>query len=66
MPCETAHAEDLLAGVGVRVEVDERNGTVHGRDAPNVRLGDGVIAAEHEGDRAGTRDLRDERFDRRV
>jgi hypothetical protein len=38
-------AEHLLAGVGVRVEVDNADGAVLGRTGADVRLGDAVVAA---------------------
>ena len=59
-------AEDLLAGVGMRVEVDERDRAVHRGDRADVGLGDRVVAAEHDRDRACSDDLPDDSLDRRV
>ena len=59
-------AEDLAAGVGVRVEVDEADGAAPGGDGADVRLGDRVVAAEHDRQQAGVDHLADELLDRRV
>jgi hypothetical protein len=45
-------AEDLRAGVGVRVEMGEPDRAVRRRDGAHVRLGDRVVAAEHDRHRA--------------
>jgi hypothetical protein len=58
--------EDLSARVGVRVEVDEADGAVDGRDRADVRLGDRVVAAEHDRKRAGFHHLSDRLLDRAV
>ena len=59
-------AEDLPAGVGVRVEVDEGNGAVHRGDSFDVRLRDRVVAAEDDRDRTGRNHLAHGPLDRRV
>ena len=51
------YPEDLAAGVGVRVEVDQAEGSVSGRAGAHVRLGDRVVAAEDDRDRPGRDDL---------
>ena len=47
-PVRELDAEDLAAGVGVRVEVDEADRPVARGDRADVRLGDRVVAAEHD------------------
>ena len=59
-------AEDLGAGVGVRVEVDEPDGAVRRRARADVRLRDRVVAAEHDRHGAGRDRLADGALDRRV
>ena len=59
-------AEYLRARVRVRVEVDEPDRAVAGGDGTNVRLGDRVVASEHDRQRAGVHDLADEPLDRLV
>ena len=59
-------AEDLGPGVRVRVEVDEPDRPVDGGDGADVRLGDRVVAAEDDRDRAGRHDLADGALDLRV
>ena len=57
-----------LAGVGVRVEVDDAEavGAVVGGERAQDRQRDRVVAADHGRDRAGGQDLADARLDRRV
>ena len=66
-PVRDLDPEDLGAGVGVGVEVDEadRAAAVRGAGA-DVGLGDAVVAAEDDRDRAGIEDLADGALDRRV
>ena len=67
VPCETLEAEDLAAGVGVRVEVDQaRPGRACAASAVDARLGDRVVAAEGDRHDARLGDLADEPLDRRV
>ena len=58
--------EDLGAGVGVGVEVDQADRAVLGGAGADVGLGDPVVAAEHDRDRAGVEHLADRALDRRV
>ena len=60
------HAEDLGAGVRVRVEVDEADGTVARGDSAHVRLRDRVVASQNDGDRARGDGLSDRALDLRV
>jgi len=55
------NAEDLPAGVGVRVERDEADRAVAGDARTDVGLGDRVVAAEHDGDPPCLDDLSDGR-----
>ena len=59
-------APHLRAGVGVRVEVDEPDRAVTLGAGADVGLGDRVVAAEHDRDRAGVEHLADQLLDRRV
>ena len=65
-PVRDLDAEHLLAGVRVRVEVDEGDRAVHRGHCLDVRLGDRVIAAEDDRDRARRDDLTDDALDRGV
>ena len=60
-PVRALDREDLAAGVGVRVEVDEADAR---GDRAHVRLRDRVVAAEHDRHRAGVDDLADDILDR--
>ena len=51
-PVGALDAEDLGAGVGVRVEVHEAYGTVRGGAGARVRLGDRVVPTEDNRERA--------------
>ena len=51
-------AEDLVAGVGVGVEVDQADRAAAARERADVGLGDRVVAAEDDRQRAGVDDLR--------
>ena len=51
------NAEDLRSGVGVGVEVDESDRPARCGDGTDIGLGDRVVAAEHDRDRAGRDDL---------
>ena len=57
-------AEDLLARIRMGVEVDESDRAVNRRDSLHVRLGDRVITAEHDRNRARSDDLADDALDR--
>ena len=61
-------AGEVGRGIGVRVEVDDadRAGTVVVGDRRHVRVGDRVVAAEHDRDGSGRADLRDPPADRVV
>jgi hypothetical protein len=59
-------AEHLEARVRVGVEVQKTNGAVTRGDCANVRLGDRVVSAEHDGQNSGVDDLADEPLDRLV
>ena len=59
-------AEDLLARIRMGVEVDESDRAVNRGDRLHVRLGDRVVAAEHDRDRARSDDLPDDALDRCV
>ena len=59
-------AEHLRAGVGVRVEVQQADGPAPCGDRAHVRLGDRVVAAEDDRDRARVDDLPDHALDRRM
>ena len=59
-------AEDLGAGVRVRVEVDEPERAVPGGAGADVGLGDRVVAPEHDRDRTCGDDLADRTLDRLV
>ena len=50
-------AEDLAAGVGVRIEVHETNGAVLPDAGTHVGLGDGMVAAQDHRDGAGGQHL---------
>ena len=52
-PVRELDAEDLAPGVRVRVEVDEADRAAAGGDGADVRLGDRVVAAEHDRQQAG-------------
>ena len=58
-PVRALDAEDLGAGVGVRVEVQEAQRPAAARDRAQRRLGDRVVAAEDDRDRARVGDLPD-------
>ena len=60
-PCDNVDAEDLLAGVGMGVEVDQADRAEAVPAGPDVGLGDRVVAAEHDRDRARGEDLADRR-----
>ena len=60
------HAERLARGVRVGVEVDEADRAVDLGAGADVRLGDRVVAAEDDRDRAGGEDLRHRVLDRDV
>src|SRR5215207_11499991 len=47
-PVRELDAEDLDAGIGVSVEVNEAYGPVRGGAGAHVRLGDGVVPAEDD------------------
>ena len=59
-------AEDLGAGVRVRVEVDESDRAMSCGDGAHVRLRDRVVAAEDDRKRTGPDDLPDRVLDLRV
>src|SRR5205085_4248479 len=59
-------AEDLGAGIRVRVEVDEPERAVPPGTGANVGLGDRVVAAENDRDRSRGDDLADRALDRLV
>ncbi len=59
-------AEHRLAGVGVRVEVDQADRPAAAGDRADVGLGDRVIAAEHDRQRARVDDLAHQGLDRLV
>ena len=59
-------SEDLLARVGVRVEVDEADRAMLRRAGSDVRLRDRVVAAEDDRDRTRCEHLSDRRLDRLV
>jgi hypothetical protein len=59
-------AEDLGARVGVRVEVDEADRAVRLRAGADVRLRDGVVAAEHDRHDARCDRVADRVLDRRM
>ena len=65
-PVRDLDAEDLRAGVGMGVEVDESQRSVSRGAGADVGLGDRVVAAEHDRDRAGGDDLPDRSLDRLV
>ena len=65
-PVRELDAEDLRARVGVRVEMDERHRAVCSGTGTYVRLGDRVVAAEHDRDGARGQHLGNRRFDRRM
>src|SRR6185503_10306546 len=65
-PVRELDAEDLAAGVRVRVEVDEADRAPAGGDGANVGLGDRMVAAEHDWQKPRVTDLADELLDRRV
>ncbi len=65
-PVRDLDAEDLLAGIRMGVEVDEGDRPVHRRNRLDVGLGDRVVAAEDDRDRARRDDLPDDSLDRRV
>ena len=65
-PVRALDAEHLGAGVRVRVEVDHPDRPVDRGDGAHGRLGDRVVAAEHERDHAGGEHLADGRLDRGV
>ena len=65
-PVGELDAEDLGAGVGVRVEVHEANGSVRGGAGAHVRLCDGVVTADDHRDRARREHLCDGRLYRGV
>ena len=52
-------SEHLLAGVGVRVEVDEADRAVLRSAGADVRLGNRVVAAEDDRDRSRRKHLTD-------
>ena len=59
-------AEHLPAGVGVGVEVHHADRPVDGRARAHRRLGDRVVAAEHDRQHARRQHLADRRLDRGV
>jgi hypothetical protein len=59
-------AEHLHAGVRVGVEVDEADRAVPAGDRAHVWLGDRVVAAEDDGNRAGGHDLPNGALDLRM
>ena len=62
-PVRDLDAEDLRAGVGVRVEVDEPDRLTAGRARADVRLRNRVVTAEDDRDRAGLDHLADGALD---
>ena len=60
VPCESSTPNTSVARVRVRVEMDERDGAVDRCDRLDVGLGDRVVAAEDDRDRAGRDDLADD------
>ena len=60
------HAEDLGAGVRVRVEVDEPDRAVVRGDRAHVRFGNRMVASQNDGDRASGDGLSDRALDLRV
>ena len=66
VPWEISTPKTSFARVRMRVEVDEPDRAVPRRAGADVRLGDRVVAAEHDRDRAGREHLADRRLDRRV
>ena len=65
-PVRALDAEYGLGGVGVGVEVHEPDGAVAGRDGADLGLGDRVVAAEHDRDRARVERPRRRPLDGRV
>ena len=65
LPVAPQRPELDVAGVGVRVEVDHRDPAVaeHVGHPLGVGVGDGVVAAEHDRDRAGAGHLLDRRLE---
>ena len=63
-PVRDLDAEDLLARIGMGVEVDESDRAVNRHDRLHVRLGDRMITAEHDRNRTRSDDLPDDALDR--
>jgi hypothetical protein len=63
-PVRQLHAEALVAGVGMSVEVDHTDRPVGGRSRADLRLDDRVVAAEHEWQCARGEHLADRLLDR--
>ena len=63
-PVRDLDTEDLGARIRMGVEMDEAERAVSLGAGPDIRLGDRVVTAEHDRDRARPDDLADRAFDR--